>query len=1169
MSLFNSSRRSTGIFLMATAMTVASTVAPHRLMAQTDTAQIEGLVADASGAAVPNATVVVENVDTGAKRTVTTDGHGHFSVTALVRGQYRASVSETGFQTEVQNFSLDVSQVQALNFRLQVGGQTQEVTVTDAAPLVNTSTSSTGAVIEGRQVTELPLDGRNFTELATLVPGVTRGAYGADAAGLNGNAETWRNSETGGAALSANGLRVQANNFELDGLDNNDALVNTIIFFPPVEATSQFRVTTSVASAEFGRAGGAIIQTSIKSGSNHYHGSAFVFDRDKIFDASPNYFNPTQPNPSFHRVQFGGTLGGYLWRDKLFAFGDYQGLRMKQPSGLSRQTVPTALERTGNFSELLLSTSNNVAGSPYNKATGCSAKSGAPKGTIYDPMNCSPFTGNIIPTSRMNQAALNYLNAFPLPNNGPEAGNSTLVNNWVINPSQTQRMDDFDVRLDWTATRRDAFFARYSYGQDVLAKDSLFPNLPAGSGSGYNPQHPRGEAFGYTHVFTSNLVNEFRYGHIYDFYGYIPPFNNIPLSQNLGILNANRTPDLGGGAAINGGTLAYTGDQGQYTVPQTSHQWVDEVSWTHGRHTAKFGGTVERRQVGFFKGQYNKGFFDFSGNHFTGFGMADMLVGFAGTYQIGVAVKDFTTVNWQNGIFAQDDWRVTPRLTLNLGVRYDLFTYPYEVNNNQSNFDLNTLTLQVAGQNGQSRSMINTNFNNIAPRFGFAYDTTGEGKTVLRGGYGIFYFLDRGGVGKQLAQNPDFAGAVQYSDVLTNGGYRNNFSGQAPQADNNNQDATAALPLPVFGQAVNRANPINSSLISWNPNLPTPMIQQWNVQVQQLLTHSTTVNIAYVGTASNHLLSWFNLNGQEIGQSPNSKLYPAFGSITRAESNGISRYNGLQIFVNSQMSHGLHYTAAYTWSHSLDNSNGAFNTGTNTPDNRLFITPNGPDYNSNYGSSDQDQRHVFVFSLLGELPFGHGRAFLSHANRAVDLAIGGWQFNTVTRISSGSPFDVTTSDYFYNCTTTNCNHLISGTLNNRADIAGPINYPKSIYQWFNVSAFSHPAAITPNGQTSVFAAPGTLARNFMTGPAHEVVDVSLFKNFPIAEGVKGQFRAEAYNVTNTPQFNNPNGNLDSCGVTSTATCQTVKTTIDGSFGQINGTHTHSERQLQLALRLQF
>jgi hypothetical protein len=290
--MFNKQGLRTGWMGCLFAVLVLSMALGGRLLAQTDTAQIEGSVSDSSGAQIQGATVTLTDTDTGSTHIVTSDKAGRFRVTALVRGHYKAEIKAQGFESQMQMFALDVSQVQALDFHLNLGSVSTEVTVTEAATLVNTTTSSTGTVIEGRQVTELPLDGRNFTELALLVPGVARGAYGADASGLNGNAETWRYSETGGGALMVNGLRAQANNFELDGLDNNDALVNTIIFFPPVEATQQFRVTTSVAPAEFGRAGGAIIQTSIKSGTNQIHGSAFLFDRDQIFDASPNYFAP-------------------------------------------------------------------------------------------------------------------------------------------------------------------------------------------------------------------------------------------------------------------------------------------------------------------------------------------------------------------------------------------------------------------------------------------------------------------------------------------------------------------------------------------------------------------------------------------------------------------------------------------------------------------------------------------------------------------------------------------------------------------------------------------------------------------------------------------------------------------------------------------------------------
>ena len=1141
-----------------------------RLFAQSDLASIRGSVQDQTGAAIPGASIQLTNVDTGITQTVTADSVGNFHFEALHPGNYAATVSAAGFSTEKQTLQLTVSQIQALNFQLKPGATGATVTVTDAAPIVDTSTSSTGTVIEGRQVTDLPLNGRNFTQLALLVPGITRGAYGSDAEGLNGNSETWRYSETGGSALSANGLRAQSNNFELDGLDNNDALVNTIIFITPVDDTQEFRVTNSVAPAEFGKAGGAIVQDTIKSGTNQFHGSAFLFDRDKIFDASPNYFSPTTPAPSFHRTQFGGSIGGPILRDRLFMFGGYQGLRLKQPEGLAFNPVPTALERTGNFSELLTDPRSGISTTvPNQTVTGCATVAG-PNGTIYDPRTCSAFPGNIIPAGRMNQAALNYLNAFPLPNNGPAQGNYSLQNNYVSEPIETQRYDDFDVRLDWKATSKDTVFLRYSYGEDVQVKQSQFPNLPAGYGAGYNPVHPRGEVVGYTHVFSPNILNEFRYGHTYDFYGYVPPMSNLPVSANLGILNANRNSLLGGGAAINGDSpdLAYTGDGGPYVVPQSSNQFVDSLTWTRGNHTLKFGASIEKRQVSYCCAQNAKGYFNYA-QDFTGFAQSDMLAGFVNSYSIGVASNYFVTKNWETGYFAQDDWKVNRRLTLNLGFRYDLYTYPYEVHNFESNFNLSTLTLQVAGTGGLSRNIVATNKNNFAPRIGFAYDLYGNGKASLRGGYGIYYFLDRGGINNQLSDNPDFNGAASYSDVPSQGNYRNTFSGQAAPGTNNNQNLTSTLPLPIFGSTINRAYPVNASLISIDPHLPTSMIQEWNLQLQQQLSSHTSLNIAYVGTSSQHLRSYFNLNAQVFGEAPNTYTYQPFSTINRILANGVSNYNGLQVYLNSTMSHGIQYTAAYTWSHTLDNSNGAFNTGTTGAG--IFILPTGPDFKANYGNSDQDQRQVFTFSALAELPFGRGKRFGANIPTSLNEAIGGWHLNVIASLESGTPVTVTTGDYFYqapNGTTS----LVGASVTNRADITQPIHYTKSLHEWFDTTGFTHPSVINPNGQTSTFIQPGTLGRNQLFGPAYRDLDTSLFKDFNFTEKIMGELRAEAFNVTNTPAFANPNGNLDNCsfaGNTVTSTCSPNLGSDSGTFGQINATRTHSERQLQLAFRLTF
>jgi hypothetical protein len=1141
------------------------------LFAQTDLASIRGTVQDQTGAAIPAATIQLVSVDTGARQKAVADAVGNFHFEALVRGSYEATATAKGFQTTQQNLTLEVSQVQTLKFELKPGSATTTVTVTDAAPIVDTSTSSTGDVVQSEQIVELPLNGRNYTQLALLVPGITRGAYGSDASGASGNSETWRDNETGGTAISANGLRQQANNFELDGLDNNESLVNSTVLITPVENMQEFRVTNSVAPAEFGRAGGAILQNSIKSGTTKIHGSAFFFDRDQIFNANPNYrFGGSEtPAGAFHKAQFGGTLGGPIpfTHDRVFIFGGYQGLRFTTPDGEATNTVATALMRTGDFSELLLPqyAGNKLGwttGTPNQQVTGCNTTAG-PNGTIYDPTTCLPFPGNVIPKGRLNPAAVAYLNAFPMPNNMTGAGgNVGLSENYDSFPTGNQNFNDFDIRADWAATSKDNVFFRYSYGNDVLTKASQYPNLPAGYGTGVNPVYPRAEAFGETHMFSANVVNEFRYGHMSDFYGYVPPMDNVPVSQNLGILNANRNSLLGGGAAINGGWPegTYTGDGGPYTVPQSTNQFVDAVSWTKGTHTFKFGASVEKRQVSFFQGNNAKGYFDFSGNNFTGNATSDMLASFVDDYSIGVASSYFVTQNWETGYYMQDDWKVNRRLTLNLGLRYDLYTFPLETHNYQSNFNLSTLTLQQAGTNGLSANIVSTNKNNFAPRIGFAYDLLGDGKTSVRGGYGIYYFLDRGGVGNQLSENPDFNGSASYSDLPNQGGYRLDFTGSAPACPtltgcNEALPATqGALPLPVFGATVNRADPINSGLISVNTKRPTSMIQQWNLQVQRQLTQQTSINVAYVGTSSQHLSNWLNVNSQELNTAPGTYMYKdangvAFNSIDRGENNGASNYHALQVYLNSKLRQGLQFTAAYTWSHSMDDSSGAFNTGTSGAG--IFMTAAGPDYHANYGSSDQDQRQVFTFSALGEIPVGKGKLLLSNAPWAVNEVIGGWHLNAITTLESGTPITVTTGNYQYTSPTGVVSYP-GGGMTNRANLTGKISYPKNPTEWFDPSAFSYPTVINPNGQNSTFIAPGTLGRNSMVGPGFRNLDASIGKDFPVVEGVAMHFTADAFNLSNTPAYTNPD-----------------TTMTDGNFGKITSVRANSERQLQLSLRLTF
>ncbi|MGI8773021.1 MAG: TonB-dependent receptor domain-containing protein [Acidobacteriaceae bacterium] len=1114
------------------------------LYGQTDTARIQGSVTDTTGAAIPGATVTVTNRDTNAAVTITSDGSGNFSIPALPRGNYEARVTDTGFTAQVQDFTLNVSQAQTLAFRLQPGEATTTVTVTDAAPLVETASSSIGEVIQGRQVTELPLNGRNFTQLALLTPGVTRGNYGNGASGVNGDAETFRNQESGGGSLSTNGLRPQANNYLLDGIDNNESLVNTIVFFPNIDATQEFRVNTSTAPAEYGRAGGAIVQSSIKSGTNSIHGSAFEFLRNSAFDANPNYqFLGAGPTPAlpFKRNQFGGAVGFPIIKDKLFLFGDYQGYRESTPLNAQILTVPTQAMRGGDFSQLVgLSGVNNLAGA---SVTGCPSytlangtvllnqklgSSGSTQvndsanGAIFDPTTCAQWNyggrPNVMDPARLNPVAQKYLNAYPLAN-VPGTNNGTQ-NNYRTIRQQVSHYNTFDARLDYNATVRDLLFARFSYDNSQFTRTSEFPNLPAGFASGSNNVHARGYEVGYDHTFTPTVINQFRAGYTRYTLTNVPVFSNIPISANLGIVNANRTPQLYGGALIGGygNELEYTGDYGTYAVPENTYELVDAVSVVRGKHQFKFGANGIRRDVAFFRPIAGKGYFQLSGGDFTGYNVSELLTGFTDTYSIGAQTGFFGTRNYEIGVYGEDNWKVNERLTLNLGLRYDILTWPTEEHNRQSALNPNTGQIELAGVNGVPRSLNDTSYGNVGPRIGFAYDLSGQGKTVLRGGYGIFYYLDRGGIDNQFGQQVPFGGSVGYT---AGAGYRVTFTGQSPLNNNDNLLATNPLPLPGFPNFNPAVPPAGINVIATNRNNKIPSVQQYDLQLQQQVGSNTVFTLGYVGNKADHQTTSYNYNTMTIDGGP--RPFPNLGQINYNLDNGISNYNSLQTRLDHRFAHGLSFTASYTWSHTLNNSDGLYGFFTPSP---LYY----PDQRRDYGNSTLDQRNVFTFSDLYELPFGRGRRFGANWNRGLDAVAGGWQINTIVTLESGTPYTIQYNDY-------------GGNYSPLPVLTGVVSQPRSISgQWFDPSNFSRPAT----------GSDGNIPRNYLAGPGYKDLDLSVFKNFLIAERVNTELRGEVYNLTNTPAFTNPDGNLE-----------------DGTAGKVTGTREYSERQIQLAIRFTF
>jgi len=1150
------------------------------LLAQTDTGRLVGTITDSTGAVVNGADVTVTSQGTARSITVQTNDSGAYVVNALPAGIYRLEVKKQDFKTAAANFTLEVSQVREVNLKLEAGSVATTIDVTAAVPLIDTATSSTGEVIQGRQVTELPLNGRNFTQLALLTPGVTRGAYGDSASGgTSGTAsETFRNSETGGAALSANGLRPQANNFILDGVDNNDAMVNTIIFFPPAEAIQEFRVNTSVAPAEFGRGGGAIVQTTLKSGTNQLHGTAFLFRRSGEFDAEP--YGTTGPI-IFRQAQFGGTLGGAVWKNKLFAFGDYQGRRQDQPLNVEFASVPTAKMRTGDFSELLgLSTPTipSVTMCPNLYTTGTNPTAlpqYAGKGYIYDPTTCEPFGWNgTVGTnviSNGNPVGLAYLQTYPLPN----TTTANFQQNFRAQRQSLRNFDDFDVRVDFNATQKDQLFFRYSYGQDnFTVTNRLGSCCPSGFGSGNNFADPRGFAIGYEHTLTNSLLNEFRFGYTSTNYGYNPPNIGQRLAAGIGIPGANPTSLLGGQALIGGnnGELEYQGDGGPYNVPQKFYQFTDAVSWVHGRHIFKFGAAAGQRQLNFVQGNDAKGYWIIGGTgypgtgRFTGYEMSELVAGFV-DYEIGQFNGLYQTRSWEEGYFAQDDWRVTNRLTLNLGLRYDYYSWPYEVHNQQSNWvptnpnDATDGMLVTPGSPGAvGRSLISNNKNNWAPRIGFAYDLRGNGKSVLRGGYGLFYFLDRGGVGNQLSNNPDFNGVSTYL-ACPNGnctdptGYRITLSGMGPTTGtspivpagcptapcNDWTQATNALPPSV--NQVNAADPKNVSVIYYPTNSANSRVHQWNLQYEQQFGSSLAFDLGYVGTKMGNLATAFNANQAPFGSTV-SRWSGLGGSVNEYADIGNGTYNGLQASLKKRLTQGLMFTTSYAWSHTIDNSNGAFST--TGGGGRIFVDANGnPLLSLNKGNADQDIRHSFVFASMYEIPFGKGKQFGTDIPKGLDYVIGGWQWNNIVTLQTGTPIDISING-------------INGLQGNRPDITGPISLKidHATSQGIITGEFSAPPTSGGN-----YARAGTLGRNAVYGPGYHTWDMGMMKDIPVKERFKLEFRADVFNLFNTPQFANSSYNS---GVSNGTVTNNI-TTIVGAAS----TRFASERQMQFAFRFIF
>jgi hypothetical protein len=1078
------------------------------LFGQFESGTVLGTVHDQSGAPVPGASVTLEDVKTGIDYQLITKSNGEYEFVNERPSTYRVRVSAKGFETAVAStFDLQVNARQRVDLSLQVGQSSQTVTVNDAVELLETDTSSRGQVITPREIVDLPLNGRAYADLAALVPGVARSP-------LENQTDSSRD-----ASFNINGLRSEYNNFLLDGVDNNaygtsnQGFSNQVIQ-PNPDALSEFKVETDNYSAEFGRAPGAVLNAAIKSGSNQFHGELWEFNRNTVFNAE-GFFRPVTGNLPFNQNQFGGALGGPIMKDKMFFFADYEGFRRVYHTPLFA-SLPTAAEDRGIFTTAVENPITRV---------------------VYP-------AGTPIPMTPLAQAVVASLPAPNLP------GTS---NNYETAPADTTNNDKGDFRYDYFINQKVTAFARYSQGDTSIFSPANIPGPDGGNANGNVYVNSKQGVLGTTWTINSTSVLEARLGVDYMQGGKTP----ATLGQST---SGFTVPNLPTGASLAGGlfsiNLSDLSQLGrQSSNPQYQYPFVmdPKVNFTRilGRHSLKSGFEYQAidTQVSDFHPQYGsenyQGLFSdptyltnpssingLSGAKQAIYSWADFLFGAPSHYELD---NNPVAHLRQRMYFAylQDDWKVSDKLTLNLGVRYEFATPQYEANNKLANFDPATDSLIYAsGGSLYNRALVHPDPNNWAPRVGLAYQAAPN--TVIRSGFGISYVqFNRLGGENLLAYNgPNVVDA---------------FIDQVPKQGI--CTSTSAAPGACF-RTTEQGFPNNfASPSSFNPAITevryipgdnrTGYVESWHFDVQQQLAHNYLFDIAYVGNHSvgttiladeNQAVP--NLLGQNLSVNAR-RPYAGFTTIEVSYDGGFSSYDALQTKLEKRYSTGLYFINSFTWSKSIDNAPGHLENydGDNS---RVNIY----DTQANRGLSSYNQPINDTLSVLYDIPFGKGRRFNTQ-NKAIDMVAGGWGVDLVNTESSGLPINIT-----YNPSTqgqvstldTYQPNLVSGVSLYR-NSGNPVYY-------LNPAAFTLPSYTAPFGNAG---------RNIAKLPFFSELDFGLHKNFALwSESKYIQFRAEAFNLLNKTNFS-PSG--------------LTLTTNSSSYGQF--TSTFPARQLQLALKLYF
>jgi len=1122
--------------------------------AQEVTATITGTITDQSGAAIAGANVIAKSTERGITYNSTSNESGLYRISNLPVGSYELRVEKEGFQTSAYPaFTLVLNQIARVDVELKVGQVSQTIEVSGAVPVLKTEATQVDTIIDSSTNDNLPLASRNYVQLTLLAPG----SVSTDPSSFNNGNNT---GGYGGRPL-INGNREQANYFLLDGMDNNQVSDNLLGYTPAPDAIEEFNLITNNAPAEFGQFMGGIVNATIKSGTNNFHGDVWEFFRNNVLNANSwsNNFNDLAKSQVRWNM-FGGTLGGPIIKNKLFFFVDYQGQRFDTPTSQASTTVITAAERTGNFGDLCkagfdasgvcTSTANgNIQ--LYNPCVSftapCTASS--PAAAVRQ-----PFPNNVIPTAMISSVASNLF-ASPMyiaPINGLLTNNASYVTN------AQQNVDQGDIKIDYKASDKDNISGRYT---------RAYQNNPSANGydligNGFSTTPIYNTVGDWTRMINTNLANDARFG-----WSHITLNNGT--SWNSGVGQLGNTLGIGNGnpAGLDGLLALNFSDKGALNIgnAETGEDFDDQVwqagdavTWTRGRHTLKFGAEYIHNIIKtFYPGNNGElGLMDFDGRFTSdtigkagtgaGYGAADFVLGLP--YQIGRGVstgKTWTQTNNVIGLYASDTWKVNEHLTLNLGLRYQAFTPWVEVNDNQSNYNMSTGAVELANQNGASRSLYNGFYGgrDFEPRVGFAYSPALLGpRTVIRGAFTISSYLEGTGTNLRLPQNPPFTPAqinTLYNSVALPG---SNTTDGIPATPPNSSCANYSC----FAGAI---------LDLWDPNVQPALDYQWNLAVQHQFWGDTTFQIGYVGQRATHLMVPFSytqrvsLPNSDCGTPPctapstffaqNPTFYNTLSTVTGGtQSNGTMSYNSLQAVLQKTMSHGLQYQVSYTFSKCMSDSTGYYGAWSNALSASAYWQ-NIYDRKSEWAPCYYDATHILSGYAVYELPFGKGKQFASNANGVVNQIIGGWAVSPIVTFRTGFPMPVynaaDTTGTFSRGPRADCNSIPKIT--GETPIDGGLGF-----QWFtNNGNFVNPGV----GQFGTCAA----QLGALRGPHYTDVDLSIHKDFSITERFRLQFRTDFINAFNHVQANAPNMSLGD------------------TMGQINS--AQPPRNIQLALKLYY